>query len=92
MALHSSTLLVSNIVLLAHLDSQLTREGVDDINLVRVAMVNSVRRKVAFEMLVGHAERVLTDAPLHALIRQSIRCHGAKGTGLLITQADVRNC
>jgi hypothetical protein len=53
-------------------------------------MVNKVRRKMAFEMMVGRAERVLTDGPLHATIRQSIRCRGAKGTGLLITQVDVR--
>jgi hypothetical protein len=62
---------------------------VDDINLIRVAAVYAIRRKVAFEMIVGKSERVLTDANLHRLIVESIKSHGAKGTGLLIAQFDV---
>lgn len=54
-----------------------------------MAAVHAIRRRAAFEMIVGRSDRVLTDANLHALIRQSIKAHGAKHTGLLIAQMDV---
>ena len=88
MELASPILLVSSVNTANYL-TLLTFPGVDDINLFRVAAANFVRRKAAFEMLVGRSERVLTDNHLYNLIKQSIKAHGAKRTGLLISQMDV---
>jgi hypothetical protein len=73
-------------------DRSLIRIGLNDENQIRTAATNAFRRKAGYEMIFARADRVKTDANVHRYLRQSIKAHGAKGTILILTKKDVRNC